>query len=81
MSFSVGREWSHDWPLPAVAVALLLALVALRAVVPAEERGRVRAGIFFIGVAASGLTLATSWGGSTYDWSSPVIIGPIPTGN
>ncbi len=32
------------------------------------------AGILFIGVAASGLTLATSWGGSTYAWSSPVII-------
>jgi MFS transporter len=33
------------------------------------------AGIVFVGIGASGLTLATSWGGSTYAWSSPVIIG------
>ncbi len=33
------------------------------------------AGIVFVGLGASGLTLATSWGGSTYAWSSPVIIG------
>jgi hypothetical protein len=33
------------------------------------------AGIIFIGIGASGLTLATSWGGGTYAWSSPMIIG------
>ena len=33
------------------------------------------AGILFVGLGASGLTLATSWGGGTYAWSSPVIIG------
>ena len=33
------------------------------------------AGILFVGLGASGLTLATSWGGSTYPWSSPTIIG------
>ena len=33
------------------------------------------AGILFVGLAASGLTLATSWGGSEYAWTSPMIIG------
>lgn len=33
------------------------------------------AGILFVGLGASGLTLATSWGGGEYPWSSPVIIG------
>jgi hypothetical protein len=33
------------------------------------------AGIAFVGVGASALILATSWGGSTYAWTSPTIIG------
>ena len=33
------------------------------------------AGILFVGLGATGLTLATSWGGTTYPWSSPTIIG------
>src|SRR3984885_6605699 len=33
------------------------------------------AGILFVGLGAPGLTLATSWGGTTYPWSSPTIIG------
>ena len=32
-------------------------------------------GILLMGCGATGLTLATSWGGSTYPWSSPVILG------
>jgi hypothetical protein len=33
------------------------------------------AGIVLVGLGATGLTLATSWGGSTYAWGSPMIIG------
>lgn len=61
MSLHLGREWSHDWPLPAVALALLVTLVALRAVVPVEERGRVRAGIFFIGAYLASLFLVATF--------------------
>jgi EmrB/QacA subfamily drug resistance transporter len=33
------------------------------------------AGIVFIGIGAAGLTLATSWGGTTYPWISAQILG------
>lgn len=61
-----------------VPIGIVVLVVAL-ATIPALGR-RTRpvidyAGIVLIGLGASGLTLATSWGGSTYAWSSPVIIG------
>jgi small-conductance mechanosensitive channel len=43
------QEWSAQWPLPVVAIAILGLLFALGFVVGADERGRVRAGIFFAG--------------------------------
>jgi hypothetical protein len=33
------------------------------------------AGIVLVGLGATGLTLATSWGGTIYPWGSPTIIG------
>ncbi|MDG4666828.1 MDR family MFS transporter [Mycobacterium sp. 236(2023)] len=61
-----------------VPIGIVVLIVAL-ATIPALSR-RTRpvidyAGIVLIGLGASGLTLATSWGGSTYAWSSPMIIG------
>lgn len=32
-------------------------------------------GIVLVGLGATGLTLATSWGGTTYPWGSPTIVG------
>jgi small-conductance mechanosensitive channel/CRP-like cAMP-binding protein len=49
MPSHIAQEWSVGWPLPAVAVALLVVLSFLRAVVDPAERGRVKAGIFFAG--------------------------------
>jgi EmrB/QacA subfamily drug resistance transporter len=60
-----------------VPIALLVIVVGTLAIPSLAKAGKAvidYAGILFIGVAASGLTLATSWGGSTFAWSSPVII-------
>ncbi|UXA10943.1 MFS transporter [Mycobacterium sp. SMC-8] len=61
-----------------VPIGIVVLLVALTAIPALGRRGRPvidYAGIVLIGLGASGLTLATSWGGSTYAWSSPTIIG------
>ena len=49
MNTHLAQEWSAAWPLPAVALALLVVLSFLRPVVDPAERGRVKAGIFFAG--------------------------------
>ena len=49
MHSHLAQEWAAAWPLPAVAIALLLVLSFLRPIVDAAERGRVKAGIFFAG--------------------------------
>ncbi len=61
-----------------VPIAVVVFVVAVTAIPALGQRSRPvidYAGIALIGLGASGLTLATSWGGSTYPWSSPVIIG------
>lgn len=61
-----------------VPVAVVVLAVAAVAIPPLAKSGKAvidYAGIVFVGLGASGLTLATSWGGSTYPWSSPTIIG------
>jgi len=49
MHSHLAQEWAAGWPLPAIAVALLVVLSFLRPAVDAAERGRVKAGIFFAG--------------------------------
>ncbi|HEY9265484.1 MAG TPA: MDR family MFS transporter, partial [Mycobacterium sp.] len=61
-----------------VPIAVVVFFVAVTTIPALGRRGRPRIdywGIVLIGVGASRLTLATSWGGSTYAWASPVIIG------
>ncbi|ORV83280.1 MDR family MFS transporter [Mycolicibacterium iranicum] len=61
-----------------VPIGIVVLGVALATIPSLSQRGKPvidYAGIVLIGLGASGLTLATSWGGSTYAWSSPVIIG------
>ena len=61
-----------------VPIALVVFFVAIAAIPALGRRARPvidYAGIARVGLGASGLTLATSWGGSTYAWSSPVIVG------
>src|ERR671937_3028071 len=61
-----------------VPVAIVVLVVAAAAIPALGKGGRPvidYAGIVFVGLGASGLTLATSWGGSEFGWASPVIIG------
>ena len=53
------HEWSAQGSLPVIAVALLAVLFLLGFIVPASERGRVRAGIFFAGAYLTSLLALT----------------------
>ena len=49
MTSQLWQEWTGQWPLPGVAVALVGVFLALRVALPIAERGRIRAGILFCG--------------------------------
>ncbi|MFA5711892.1 MFS transporter, partial [Mycolicibacterium sp.] len=68
-------RWAFWINLPVAVLVFAVAAVAIPAL---GEKSRPRidyAGIVLVGLGASGLTLATSWGGGEYAWSSPMIIG------
>lgn len=61
-----------------VPVAVVVLIVAVIAIPNLGRKGRPvidYAGIVLVGLGATGLTLATSWGGSEYAWGSLMIIG------
>jgi EmrB/QacA subfamily drug resistance transporter len=68
-------RWAFWINVPVAVVVLVVAIVAI------PNLGRMArpvidyAGIVLVGLGATGLTLATSWGGTTYAWGSPMIIG------
>src|ERR1700712_353537 len=68
-------RWAFWINVPVAVVVLVVAVIAI------PNLGRMArpvidyAGIVLIGLGATGLTLATSWGGTTYAWGSPMIIG------
>jgi EmrB/QacA subfamily drug resistance transporter len=69
-------RWAFWINVPVALVVLAVGAVAIPPLAKAAKRVVIDyAGILFVGIGASGLTLATSWGGGTYAWSSPVIIG------
>ena len=61
-----------------VPIALIVIAMAATTIPRLTQRTKVPVdylGVLFVGLGATGLTLATTWGGSTYAWSSPTIIG------
>ena len=68
-------RWAFWINIPIGIVVIAVGTMAIQSLAKAAKPVIDYAGILFIGLGASGLTLATSWGGSTYAWSSPVIIG------
>ncbi|MCW2685841.1 MAG: arabinose efflux permease family protein, partial [Mycobacterium sp.] len=69
-------RWAFWINVPVAVVVFFVAAAAIPALAKSSSKPRIDyAGILFVGLGASGLTLATSWGGSEYAWTSPTIIG------
>jgi EmrB/QacA subfamily drug resistance transporter len=68
-------RWIFYINLPVGVVALAVTSVGLRLPRPASRPAIDYAGIALLGASTVGLVLVTSWGGTTYAWGSPVIIG------
>lgn len=68
-------RWAFWINLPISVVVLIVAGAAIPALAGHAKPVIDYAGIVLIGTGATGLTLATSWGGTRYAWGSPVIIG------
>ena len=67
-------RWAFYVNIPLGIVVLIVASITLPSVKAAVEPKIDYLGILFIGLAATGLTLVTTWGGSEFAWTSPVII-------
>ncbi|MFF4650103.1 MFS transporter [Streptomyces sp. NPDC001380] len=71
-----GWRWCFWVNIPIGAVALLVALVGLRGLARPARRPRLDvAGALLLAAASTCLVLATSWGGTEYGWTDPVILG------
>ncbi|MDS0136756.1 MULTISPECIES: MDR family MFS transporter [unclassified Amycolatopsis] len=68
-------RWAFYVNIPLVLVVLLVASSAMPNARAAVKPVIDYLGILLIGLAATGLTLVTSWGGTQYAWGSPTIIG------
>ncbi|MGB3481425.1 MAG: MDR family MFS transporter [Mycobacterium sp.] len=68
-------RWAFWINVPVGIVVLIVGAAAIPSLARSAKPVIDYAGILFIGLGASGLTLATSWGGGEYAWTSPVIIG------
>ncbi|WP_428832504.1 MULTISPECIES: MDR family MFS transporter [Amycolatopsis] len=68
-------RWAFYVNIPLGVVVVLVAAFALPAVRGAARPRIDYLGILLIALASTGLTLVTSWGGTEYAWTSPVILG------
>ncbi|HVT69523.1 MAG TPA: MFS transporter [Trebonia sp.] len=68
-------RWVFYINLPIGAIALIVITVVLPAVSAKQQHKIDYLGATTLAAFATAVVLATSWGGTTYSWSSPVIIG------
>lgn len=67
-------RWAFWINVPVAFVVLAVSVVAIPALAKSSKPAIDYAGIVLVGLGASGLVLATSWGGGEYAWGSPTII-------
>jgi len=68
-------RWAFWINVPVAVVVLIVAFIAIPNLGRKARPVIDYAGIVLVGLGATGLTLATSWGGSEYAWGSLMIIG------
>lgn len=68
-------RWAFWINVPVSAVVFAAAAAAIPALSERTKPIMDYAGIACVGLAAAGLTVATSWGGTTYPWASAMIVG------
>ncbi|NOP96212.1 DHA2 family efflux MFS transporter permease subunit [Mycolicibacterium fortuitum] len=68
-------RWAFWINVPVAVVVIAIAAVAIPEFTRTARPVLDYAGIVLVGLGAAGLTLATSWGGTTYAWTSVTIIG------
>ncbi|WP_375487426.1 MDR family MFS transporter [uncultured Mycobacterium sp.] len=68
-------RWAFWVNVPVSVVVFFVAAAAIPALAGRSRPVIDYAGILLVGLGAAGLTLATSWGGTTYPWGSATIIG------
>ncbi|WP_423917562.1 MDR family MFS transporter [Frigoribacterium sp. 2-23] len=74
----IGWRWAFWINVPLGLLAMAMAAVFIR--LPKRDTHRPTLdvlGIVFMAIAAASIVLVTSWGGTEYDWNSPLIIGLI----
>ena len=70
-------RWAFYVNVPVAIVVIVMAATTIPSIRAAGRPIIDSAGIAFVAIGAGGLTLATSWGGTTYAWGSPVILGLV----
>jgi EmrB/QacA subfamily drug resistance transporter len=68
-------RWAFFINVPFSLVVLLVAASAMPKPTSVRRPTIDYAGIVFVAVGSAALVLMTSWGGTTYPWASPIIIG------
>jgi EmrB/QacA subfamily drug resistance transporter len=75
---SIGWRWAFWMNIPLGILAIASAVVFLRLPKAAQSKPRLDfAGMGLLAIASTCLVLVTTWGGTTYDWDSAVIISLI----